>query len=50
MTGSLALAIVIKPFVLFVLAVCVLYPARVLTQKYMREGRLKRLLLRRVGP
>lgn len=43
------IAIVAKPFVLFVLAVTVLYPARKACERYMREGRLKRLLLRNIS-
>jgi hypothetical protein len=46
---SWQLALVAKPFVMLVLTLLVLYPARVLTQRHMPEGRLKRLLLRRVN-
>ncbi len=40
-----ALAAVLKPFVLFVFAACVLYPARLAVMRYWPEGRLKRVLL-----
>jgi hypothetical protein len=43
------LAAVLKPFVLFLLAVCVLYPARRAVMRYWPEGRLKRVLLFRVS-
>ncbi len=39
----------LKPFVLFVLAVCVLHPARRAVEKNMKDGKLKRLLLKRVN-
>jgi hypothetical protein len=43
-----AIALLLKPLYLLVLFVLVLYPARWAVQKYMRDGRLKRLLLWRV--
>lgn len=43
------LAVLLRPFMLFVLAVFVLYPARMAVQKHMRDGKLKRLLLKRVN-
>lgn len=43
------IAIVAKPFVLLVLAVTVLYPARIACERRMKDGRLKRLLLRRIN-
>ena len=43
------LAVIFKPFVLFVLAVCVLYPARKAAERWIPEGRLKRVLLFRVS-
>lgn len=43
------IAIVAKPFVLLALAVTVLYPCRRACEKYMRDGKIKRLLLRRVN-
>lgn len=49
MNYNFALAIFLKPFVLFVLAACVLYPARRAVMKNMKEGKLKRLLLFRVS-
>ena len=42
------IAIVLKPFALLVLAVVVLIPARLAAQRFIPEGRIKRLLLRRV--
>jgi hypothetical protein len=42
-------AIVLKPFALLVLSVCVLIPARLAVQRRMKDGKLKRLLLRRIG-
>jgi len=44
-TPSHVLAAFAYPFVMGVLTLVVLYPARVATRKYMREGRLKRILL-----
>ena len=43
------LAVVLKPFVMFVLAVCVLYPARMAVERWWPEGRFKRVLLFRVS-
>ena len=43
------IAIVAKPFVLLVLAVTVLYPARLACERGMKDGKLKRLLLRRIN-
>jgi hypothetical protein len=43
------LAAVLKPFVLFLLAFCVLYPARRAVMRYWPEGRVKRVLLFRVS-
>lgn len=46
--NSWLLAIALKP--LFLLAVLfAVYPARLLVSRYMRDGKLKRLLLTRVG-
>jgi hypothetical protein len=44
-----AIAVLVKPLVLLVLFVVVLYPARWAVQRYLKDGRLKRLLLTRVG-
>jgi hypothetical protein len=44
-----AIAVLVKPLALLVLFVLVLYPARWAVQRYMRDGWLKRLLLRRVS-
>lgn len=45
-----ALALLIKPFVLLIITVLFLIPGRLAVQKWMRDGKLKRLLLRRIGP
>lgn len=42
-----ALAAFLRPFVLFVLAIAVLYPARCLVSRYMRDGKCKKVLLSR---
>ena len=42
-------AILIKPFMLFVVTVLILYPARMAMTRYFPEGKLKRLLLRRIS-
>ncbi len=44
-----AVAAFLYPFVLFILAVTVLTPCRKLVERYMTDGKLKRLLLRRVN-
>jgi hypothetical protein len=41
-------ALLLKPFALLVLAVFVLIPVRVLLQKFMRDSKLKRVLLWRI--
>lgn len=43
------LAVLLKPFVMFVLAALVLYPARRAVMRYWPEGRVKRVLLFRVS-
>lgn len=43
------IAILIKPFVLFLLTLFVLYPIRRLIEIKMRPGKLKSLLLRRTN-
>jgi hypothetical protein len=43
------LAVILKPFVLFLLAAAVLYPARQAVIRYWPEGRVKRVLLFRVS-
>jgi hypothetical protein len=43
------LAVIAKPFVMFLLAVAVLYPARRAVMRYWPEGRVKRVLLFRVS-
>ena len=44
-----AIALVLKPLALLVLFVLVLYPARWAVQRYLPDGWLKRLLLRRIS-
>ena len=43
------LAVLLRPFVLVVLAVAVLYPARKAVERWWPEGRVKRVLLFRVS-
>lgn len=43
------LAAIFKPFVMFVLAACVLYPARRAVMRWWPEGKVKRVLLFRVS-
>ena len=43
------IAVAIKPLVLFALSALVLYPARKLTEKYLPDGKLKRILLFRTN-
>lgn len=43
------LGVVLKPLVLFLLCALVLYPARRAIIRWLPEGRLKRVLLRRVN-
>lgn len=42
------IAVFLKPFALLVLAVLVLIPARLACQKWLKDGKLKRLLLWRI--
>lgn len=42
-------AVAARPFVMFILALLVLWPARRAVQKHMKDGKLKRLLLRRIN-
>ena len=44
-----ALAAFLRPFVLLVLGVLILAPARIAVERYMKDGKLKRLLLTRVN-
>lgn len=44
-----AIALFLKPFIFLVLFVVVLYPARRAVEKYMKDGKVKRLLLRRLS-
>lgn len=50
MTVETALAVVLRPLFVLVLAMLVLVPARNLVRRKMKEGKLKRFLLFRVGP
>lgn len=43
------IALLLKPLVLLVLFVGVLLPIRVAFQRWMPDGRIKRLLLRRIN-
>lgn len=44
-----AISMLIRPFVFLALALLVLYPARRAVEKYMKDGKLKRLLLRKIS-
>lgn len=44
------LAILIKPFILLILAVCVFWPMKAAIRRYMKDSKLKRLLLKDIGP
>lgn len=44
-----AIAAFLQPFVLLVLSVCVFWPVKVLIRRRMKDGKLKRLLLRPIG-
>jgi len=43
---SVFLAQLLKPFLLLAVLGCICLPARLAVQKWMRDGKLKRLLLR----
>lgn len=45
-----AWAVLLKPVGAFVLFLCVLIPARMAVERFMKDGRLKRLLLYRFNP
>lgn len=47
---NFVMALLLKPFVLLVISVVFLIPGRLAVQHWMKDGRLKRLLLRRIGP
>ena len=49
MSSTTTWAIVLYPFVMFALAVCVLNPAKRLVMRYLPEGRIKKVLLFRVN-
>ena len=44
-----AIALLLKPLVLLVLAVLVFYPAKLAVKKWLPEGKLRSLLLRRIN-
>lgn len=46
---SWALAVMFRPLVAFVLLVCFGLPARLAVQRWMKDGKLKRLLLLRIN-
>lgn len=48
--ADFVLALLLKPFVLLIISVLFLIPGRLAVQHWMKDGRLKRLLLRRIGP
>ena len=48
--STIAIAAFLRPFFIFFLAITILYPARRAVEKRMKEGKLKRLLLTRLGP
>ena len=43
-------AIYLRPFVLLAVILLVCLPIRLAAQRYLPEGKVKRLLLRRIGP
>ncbi len=43
------LSILLRPFGALILFGCIALPGRLLVQKFMKDGKLKRLLLRRIG-
>lgn len=43
---TLAISLLLKPFILLIVAVCICLPARLAVQKFMRPGKLKDFLLR----
>lgn len=46
---SMVIAAFLRPFVLFILCLMVLYPIRKRIERKMRDGKLKRLLLFRLN-
>ena len=42
--------LLLKPFLLLFLSALILIPARLAVQNRMKDGKVKRLLLRRIGP
>jgi hypothetical protein len=47
--NTFVIAILIKPFAMLALCALVLVPARMAVQRKMKDGKLKRLLLRRIS-
>lgn len=47
--SNFAIAMLVRPFMLLILSVVILIPARMAVERHMKDGKLKRLLLRRVG-
>ena len=43
------LALILKPFALLFLFAFICMPGRLLVQRFMKDGRLKRLLLKRIS-
>ena len=39
----------LRPFVLLILAVCIFWPVKAAMRRYMKDGKLKRLLLTEIG-
>ena len=44
-----AMSVFFRPFVLLILAIAVFYPVKLAVNKWMKDGRLKRLLLREIN-
>lgn len=44
------LAVALKPIIMLCIGIFILYPTRSLAEQNMKEGKLKRTLLRRIGP
>jgi hypothetical protein len=47
--SNFAIAMLVRPFMLLILSVLILIPVRLAVQRRMKDGKLKRLLLRRIG-
>lgn len=46
--STMAIALLLKPFGALFLFGCIALPFRFIVQRYMRDGKIKRLLLRRI--